>query len=118
MVLGGLVFKAHRLLYHATLGLRVINKKKQFGEAHEQVLTRPEPYPAVLLTFVCQTLRLNLNEQVMKLKPPTGYEAARRVRAPLAQPPLLPPTNGSIVSNASNASNASFVPRFPFYRFS
>ena len=25
---GGLVFKAHRLLYHSTLGLRVINKKK------------------------------------------------------------------------------------------
>ena len=24
---GGLVFKAHRLLYHSTLGLRVINKK-------------------------------------------------------------------------------------------
>jgi len=27
---GGLVFKAHRLLYHSTLGLRVI-KKKKFG---------------------------------------------------------------------------------------
>ena len=25
---GGLVFKAHRLLYHSTLGLRVIEKKK------------------------------------------------------------------------------------------
>ena len=25
---GGLVFKAHRLLYHTTLGLRVIKKKK------------------------------------------------------------------------------------------
>ena len=25
---GGLVFKAHRLLYHSTLGLSVINKKK------------------------------------------------------------------------------------------
>jgi len=25
---GGLVFEAHRLLYHSTLGLRVINKKK------------------------------------------------------------------------------------------
>ena len=24
---GGLVFKAHRLLYHSTLGLRVIKKK-------------------------------------------------------------------------------------------
>jgi len=26
---GGLVFKAHRLLYHSALGLRVINKKKE-----------------------------------------------------------------------------------------
>jgi len=25
---GGLAFKAHRLLYHSTLGLRVIKKKK------------------------------------------------------------------------------------------
>jgi len=28
---GGLVFKAHRLLYHSTLGLRVIKKKKVQG---------------------------------------------------------------------------------------
>jgi len=28
---GGLVFKAHRLLYHSTLGFRVIKKKKKFG---------------------------------------------------------------------------------------
>ena len=28
---GGLVFKAHRLLYHSTLGLRVINKKTWGG---------------------------------------------------------------------------------------
>jgi hypothetical protein len=27
---GGLVFKAHRLVYHSTLGLRVIKKKKTF----------------------------------------------------------------------------------------
>ena len=26
---GGLLFKAHRLLYHSTLGLRVIKKKKK-----------------------------------------------------------------------------------------
>ena len=29
MFRGGLVFKAHRLLYHSTLGLRVIQKKKK-----------------------------------------------------------------------------------------
>ena len=28
---GGLVFKAHRLLYHTTLGLRVIKKKEKKG---------------------------------------------------------------------------------------
>ena len=28
---GGLVFKTHRLLYHSTLGLRVIKKKKYFS---------------------------------------------------------------------------------------
>ena len=28
---GGLVFKAHRLLYHSTLGLRVMKKKKKRG---------------------------------------------------------------------------------------
>ena len=27
----GLVFKAHRLLYHSTLGLRVIKKKKRMA---------------------------------------------------------------------------------------
>ena len=27
---GGLVFKAHRLLYHPTLGSRVIKKKKKY----------------------------------------------------------------------------------------
>jgi len=29
---GGRVFKAHRLLYHSTLGLRVIKKKKNLSE--------------------------------------------------------------------------------------
>ena len=29
---GGLAFKAHRLLYHSTLGLRVIKKKKKYLE--------------------------------------------------------------------------------------
>jgi len=29
---GGLVFKAHRLVYHSTLGLRVIKKKKKSRE--------------------------------------------------------------------------------------
>ena len=29
LVRDGLVFKAHRLVYHSTLGLRVIKKKKK-----------------------------------------------------------------------------------------
>jgi len=29
---GGLVFKAHRLLYHSTLGLRILKKKKKNSE--------------------------------------------------------------------------------------
>jgi len=29
---GGLVFKAHRLVYHSTLDLRVIKKKKYLGQ--------------------------------------------------------------------------------------
>ena len=33
---GGLVFKAHKLLYHSTLGLRVIKKKIVF-KAHRLV---------------------------------------------------------------------------------
>ena len=32
----GLVFKAHRLLYHSTLGLRVIKKKKYLAGALKQ----------------------------------------------------------------------------------
>jgi len=36
---GGLVFKAHRLLYHSTLGLRVIKKKKKVPpQAFSQVI--------------------------------------------------------------------------------
>ena len=31
---GGLVFKAHRLLYHSTLGLRVIKKKRRKVVVH------------------------------------------------------------------------------------
>jgi len=33
---GGLVFKVHRLLYHPTLGLRVIKKKKKFQGLHDE----------------------------------------------------------------------------------
>ena len=53
---GGLVFKAHRLVYHSTLGLRVIKKKVTGARrlvvlgapAERGVLKRPAP-----LHFVC-----------------------------------------------------------------
>jgi len=32
---GGLVFKAHRLLYHSTLGLRAITKKEKVASGAE-----------------------------------------------------------------------------------
>ena len=45
---GGLVFKAHRLLYHSTPGSRVIKKKKKrsqgmYDEAFPPVLAGPKP---------------------------------------------------------------------------
>jgi len=58
-IFGGLVFKAHRLVYHSTLGLRVIKKKKMkrggldrlgfvVGDAFESL--------ASLLLFGCRVL--------------------------------------------------------------
>ena len=42
---GGLVFKAHKLLYHSTLGLRVMKKNKKFvrsaGCADRKMLSVP-----------------------------------------------------------------------------
>jgi len=37
---GGLVFKAHRLVYHSTLGWRVIKKKKVYREDDTIVVFR------------------------------------------------------------------------------
>ena len=37
MLRGGLVFKAHRLVYHSTLGSRVIKKKKNLSIPGTQV---------------------------------------------------------------------------------
>jgi len=42
MFRGGLVFKAHRLLYHSTLGLRVIKIKKELDGNNNQVATATE----------------------------------------------------------------------------
>ena len=54
---GGLVFKAYRLLYHSTLGLRVIKKKKE-GRTHELMNAsqdRTLPREGERLVIYCQT---------------------------------------------------------------
>ena len=43
---GGLVFKAHRLLYHSTLGLRVITKRRSWC-ANTSILN-PQPSPRIV----------------------------------------------------------------------
>jgi len=52
---GGLVFKAHRLLYHTTLGLSVIKKRREEGydtgrggmpDQFEPRNPRPQPQPS------------------------------------------------------------------------
>ena len=41
---GGLAFKAHRLLYHSTLGLRVIKKKKKLEARRHSPPKPPASY--------------------------------------------------------------------------
>jgi len=49
---GGLVVKAHRLLYHSNLGLRVIKKKKKVrtetGAPHAPISGKETAYPPLL----------------------------------------------------------------------
>jgi len=45
LVRGGLVFKAHRLVYYSTLGLRVIKKKKRSRQKW------PELEPLFIISF-------------------------------------------------------------------
>jgi len=42
---GGLVFKAHRLLYHLTLGLRAITKKKKFARPRSRIVELGVAWP-------------------------------------------------------------------------
>jgi len=73
---GGLVFKAHRLLYHSTLGWRVLkNKKKNLLRGREDVV------PHVLLRLAIPDIPARLRHQVMRLPLPLQV-----VRLPL---PLL-----------------------------
>ena len=60
---GGLVFKAHRLVYHSTLGLRVITKKKRRTSwsspsarastpCRSRARYRPPPWPFAYFLFI------------------------------------------------------------------
>ena len=66
---GGLVFKAHRLLYHSTLGLRVIKKKKE--EQSESGGAMPSGYEP---DEEDQTARKNATNKT------AGYEPFRSFR--------------------------------------
>ena len=46
---GGLVFEAHRLLYHSTLGLRVIKQKKKTDCASRKPSRPPQLYMAIVI---------------------------------------------------------------------
>jgi len=39
---GGLALKAYRLLYHSTLGSRVIKKRRRSGQSHAQIRSKPQ----------------------------------------------------------------------------
>ena len=58
---GGLVFKAHRLWYHSTPGLKLIKKKKSTGTKREKGLVpqayasgAPDPSPVRTIERVLQ----------------------------------------------------------------
>ena len=72
--LGGLVFKAHRLVYHSALGLRVIKKKKKGGGGSPQRRARRWQQPAPPRRFPRQArLRLSFDQ--------TGQRGGRRACA-------------------------------------
>ena len=48
---GGLVFKAHRLVYHSTLGSRVIKKKKKVYPSQVRARMAVEPLGVVEAWF-------------------------------------------------------------------
>jgi len=56
---GGLVFKAHRLVYHSTLGLRVIKKKKK-KKRRSTIPAIPEGVRFQGIFFVVWTLGLGV----------------------------------------------------------
>jgi len=55
-LLGGLVFKAHRLVYHSTLGLRVIKKKKNLRDDLSRVVDEHRAVENLVLTVLIVAL--------------------------------------------------------------
>ena len=57
---GGLVFKAHGLLYHSTLGLRVIKKKRssETTDCEDRLVCTAGEESLVLLFFITLTPRV------------------------------------------------------------
>ena len=84
---GGLVFKAHRLLYHSTLGLRVIKKKKKVDPNHTVDLdlfiesqlasTQLTLGPYVVQAWSCD--RLGLQMELSSTLNPTPYLISQNV---------------------------------------
>jgi len=54
---GGLVFKAHRLVYHSSLGWRVIKKKKHRCRAKEARFKKPGPDSGPAFIFKVEFLK-------------------------------------------------------------
>jgi len=76
---GGLVFKAHRLLYHSTLGSRVIKKKKKFvPAAHDRY--RSSQYHGALPIRLQATIRLECFDRRPRML--QGYLAYKKLQPP------------------------------------
>jgi len=78
---GGLVFKSHRLLYHSTLGLRVIKKKKkksQWLQGPTAVRSRPAARPILVPACPKVCTGLFLNSPPRSKGPSWGRASARR----------------------------------------
>ena len=55
---GGLVFEAHRLLHHSTLGLRVIKKRREERTEPPQASAQPNPHVRTHSGLVFEAHRL------------------------------------------------------------
>jgi len=104
---GGLVFKAHRLLYHSTLGLRVIKKRRR--RLTETQRRNPHPFMALnrllvffftLVTGPRRSSSLKLSDtgvyapqiRATSLRAPTNSRAHAHSHCLCPRPPSLTPS--------------------------